>query len=116
MTKLALLSRNRVSRRQKRINDPEQTPRSGLQVGELRRLLMIFFFIWTWNEFYLPVVLLGDSSSQTIPIALATLRGQHAIEQTTITAGSFLSLLPTVIFFLIFQRTLSNGVTAGAIK
>ena len=38
MTKLALLSRNRVSRRQKRINDPEQTPRSGLQVGELRRL------------------------------------------------------------------------------
>ena len=30
--------------------------------------------------------------------------------------GSFLSLLPTVIFFLIFQRTLSNGVTAGAIK
>ena len=48
--------------------------------------------------------------------ALATLRGQHAIEQTTITAGSFLSLLPTVIFFLIFQRTLSNGVTAGAIK
>ncbi|HQD22795.1 MAG TPA: carbohydrate ABC transporter permease, partial [Arachnia sp.] len=74
------------------------------------------FFIWTWNEFYLPVVLLGDSSSQTIPIALATLRGQHAIEQTTITAGSFLSLLPTVIFFLIFQRTLSNGVTAGAIK
>ncbi len=79
-------------------------------------VLAVFFFIWTWNEFYLPVVLLGDSSSQTIPIALATLRGQHSIEQTTITAGSFLSLLPTVIFFLIFQRTLSNGVTAGAIK
>lgn len=79
-------------------------------------VLAVFFFIWTWNEFYLPVVLLGDASSQTIPIALATLRGQHSIEQTTITAGSFLSLLPTVIFFLIFQRTLSNGVTAGAIK
>lgn len=79
-------------------------------------VLAVFFFIWTWNEFYLPVVLLGDSSSQTIPIALATLRGQHSIEQTVITAGSFLSLLPTVIFFLIFQRTLSNGVTAGAIK
>lgn len=79
-------------------------------------VLAVFFFVWTWNEFYLPIVLLGDASSQTIPIALATLRGQHAIEQTTITAGSFLSLLPTVIFFLIFQRTLSNGVTAGAIK
>ena len=59
---------------------------------------------------------LGDPPLQPIPIGLATPRGQHAIEPTTTTAGSFLSLLPTVIFFLIFQRTLSNGVTAGAIK
>lgn len=38
MTKLAILSRNRVSRRQKHISDPEQAPRLGLQVDELRRL------------------------------------------------------------------------------
>lgn len=79
-------------------------------------VLAVFFFIWTWNEFYLPVVLLGDPASQTVPIALSTLRGQHSIEQTVITAGSFLSLIPTVLFFLIFQRTLANGVTAGAVK
>jgi len=36
-----------------------------------------------------------------VPIALSTLRGQHTIEQTVITAGSFLSLIPTVLFFLI---------------
>ena len=35
---------------------------------------------------------------------------------TVVNAGSFLSLIPTILFFLIFQRTLSNGVTAGAVK
>ena len=79
-------------------------------------VLMVFFFIWTWNEFYIPVVLLNSQDSQTIPIALATLRGQHTVDMTVVNAGSFLSLLPTIIFFLIFQKNLSNGVTAGAVK
>jgi len=48
--------------------------------------------------------------------ALSTLRGQHNIDITVLNAGSMLSLLPTLVFFLVFQRTLSHGVTAGAIK
>ncbi|MEV8084947.1 carbohydrate ABC transporter permease [Pseudarthrobacter oxydans] len=79
-------------------------------------VLVVFFFIWTWNEFYIPVVLLADQSSQTIPIALATLRGQHNIDITVLNAGSLLSLLPTLVFFLLFQRTLVRGVAAGAVK
>ncbi|WP_432938105.1 carbohydrate ABC transporter permease [Kribbella sp. CA-253562] len=79
-------------------------------------VLLVFFFIWTWNEFYIPVVLLSDQSSQTVPIALSTLRGQHSIDITVLNAGSLLSLLPTLVFFLIFQRTLNRGVTAGAVK
>ncbi|MBE1876640.1 carbohydrate ABC transporter permease [Myceligenerans pegani] len=79
-------------------------------------VLVVFFFIWTWNEFYIPLVLLADPASQTVPIALSTLRGQHSIDITVVNAGSLLSLIPTVIFFVLFQRTLSRGVTAGAIK
>jgi raffinose/stachyose/melibiose transport system permease protein len=79
-------------------------------------VLVVFFFIWTWNEFYIPLVLLSDPASQTVPIALSTLRGQHSLDITVINAGSLLSLVPTVIFFVLFQRTLSRGVTAGAIK
>jgi raffinose/stachyose/melibiose transport system permease protein len=68
------------------------------------------------DEFYIPVVLLSDQSAQTVPIALATLRGQHSIDITVLNAGWLLSLLPTLIFFVIFQRTLTHGVTAGSIK
>lgn len=79
-------------------------------------VLVVFFFIWTWNEFYIPLILLNDPAAQTVPIALSTLRGQHSIDITVLNAGSLLSLLPTLVFFLIFQRTLSRGVTAGAVK
>jgi raffinose/stachyose/melibiose transport system permease protein len=79
-------------------------------------VLLVFFFIWTWNEFFIPLVMLTDPSVQTIPIALTTLRGQNTINITELNAGSLLSLLPTLIFFLIFQRTLTRGVAAGAVK
>jgi raffinose/stachyose/melibiose transport system permease protein len=79
-------------------------------------VLLVFFFIWTWNEFFIPFVMLTDPSVQTIPIALATMKGQNTTNITELNAGSLLSLLPTFIFFLVFQRTLTRGVAAGAVK
>ncbi|KQQ03487.1 ABC transporter permease [Rathayibacter sp. Leaf185] len=79
-------------------------------------VLVIFFFIWTWNEFYIPTVMLTDASVQTVPIALSTIRGELSTDITELNAGSLLSLLPTLIFFLLFQRTLTRGITAGAVK
>jgi raffinose/stachyose/melibiose transport system permease protein len=38
------------------------------------------------------------------------------MDATTTNAGALISLLPTVVFFLIFQRTLTRGVTVGAVK
>jgi len=54
--------------------------------------------------------------SQTIPIALAALKGQNTLDVTQLAAASLLSLLPTLVFFFLFQRTLTRGVTAGAVK
>jgi len=79
-------------------------------------VLLIFFFIWTWNEFFIPLVMLIDNATQTIPVALASLQGDRLMDAPTINAGSLISLLPAVIFFLVFQRTLTRGITAGAVK
>jgi raffinose/stachyose/melibiose transport system permease protein len=79
-------------------------------------VLMIFFFIWTWNEFFIPLVMLTTPDSQTVPIALASLQGDRMLDVPTLNAGALVSLVPTLIFFLIFQRTLTRGVTAGAVK
>ena len=79
-------------------------------------VLLVFFFVWTWNEFLIPMVMLVGPNSQTLPIALANLKGQNTLDVTQMAAASLLSLLPTLIFFLLFQRTLARGVTAGAVK
>ncbi len=75
-------------------------------------VLFVFFFIWTWNEFFLPLILLITSSNQTVPIAIATLQGQHNMDVTTTAASALLGLLPCILFFLLFQRTLTRGITA----
>ncbi len=79
-------------------------------------VLMVFFFIWTWNEFFIPLVMLTSPDSQTVPIALASLQGDRMLDVPTLNAGALISLVPTLVFFLIFQRTLVRGVAVGAVK
>lgn len=79
-------------------------------------VILIFFFIWTWNEFLIPLTFLVSNSNQTVPVAIATLQGDRLMDVTTTSASALLGLIPTLIFFLIFQRTLTRGITAGAVK
>ncbi len=80
------------------------------------KVLFTFFFIWTWNEFFLPLIMLISDLRQTVPIAISTLQGQHNMDATTASASALLGVLPCIIFFAIFQRTLTRGITAGSIK
>ncbi|MBX6384056.1 MAG: carbohydrate ABC transporter permease [Microbispora sp.] len=79
-------------------------------------VLLIFFFIWTWNEFFLPMVFLISNDNQTVPVALGVLQGEKMMDATTSSASALLGIVPAVAFFLIFQRTLTRGITVGAIK
>lgn len=79
-------------------------------------VLMVFFFIWTWNEFLLPIAFLNSPDSLTVPLVLEQLNGERQTDTTTLIAGTLISIIPTIIFFLIFQRTLTRGITAGAVK
>ena len=79
-------------------------------------VLFTFFFIWTWNEFFLPLVFLISNANQTVPVALGVLQGDKMMDATTTSASALLGILPAVLFFLVFQRTLTRGVMAGAVK
>jgi raffinose/stachyose/melibiose transport system permease protein len=79
-------------------------------------VLFVFFFIWTWNEFFLPLVLLISNDTQTVPVALGVLQGQRLMDATMTSASALLGVIPAIAFFLIFQRTLTRGITAGAVK
>jgi raffinose/stachyose/melibiose transport system permease protein len=79
-------------------------------------VLFVFFFIWTWNEFFLPMILLISNDTQTVPVALGVLQGQRMMDATMTSASALLGVIPAIAFFLIFQRTLTRGITAGAVK
>lgn len=79
-------------------------------------VLFTFFFIWTWNEFFLPLIFLISNDNQTVPVALGVLQGQRLMDATTTSASALLGIVPAVLFFLIFQRTLTRGVMSGAVK
>jgi raffinose/stachyose/melibiose transport system permease protein len=79
-------------------------------------VLFTFFFIWTWNEFFLPLILLVSDARQTVPIAISVVQGQHNVDATMAAASALLGFIPCILFFFLFQRTLTRGVTAGSVK
>ncbi|MEV5883848.1 carbohydrate ABC transporter permease [Streptomyces sp. NPDC052020] len=79
-------------------------------------VMCVFFFVWSWNEFLYPLVLLISNDNQTVPLGLSAMQGQYTSNPTALSAAALLGVIPMVVFFLIFQRSLTRGVTAGAVK
>lgn len=79
-------------------------------------VLLVFFFIWTWNEFLLPLVMLVSNDNQTVSVALGVLQGQRLMDATMTNAAALLGVLPAIAFFLVFNRTLTRGIAVGAVK
>lgn len=78
--------------------------------------LLVFSFLWTWNQFFLPAVMLTKNSARTLPIGLGQFLGAFTYEMQLLAAGTFITATPVVIIYLIFQRQFVRGITAGALK
>ena len=53
-------------------------------------VLLIFFFIWTWNEFLIPLTFLVSNDTQTVPVAISVLQGDRLMDVTTTSASALL--------------------------
>jgi cellobiose transport system permease protein len=80
-------------------------------------VLGMFVFLFAWNDFLWPLVVLGgDQSSHTIQIALRQMNQTYYAEHSMVLAGTFMSLIPLLIVFVIFSRQMIAGVMEGAVK
>jgi len=79
-------------------------------------VLVIFTFMWRWNDFAWPLVVLTDQSKFTLPLGLNLLRGDVNPEWGNIMAMALVSLLPMLIIFLGFQRQLIQGIASTGLK
>jgi multiple sugar transport system permease protein len=78
--------------------------------------LGIVTFLATWNDFVWPLVILTDESRYTLPVALASLVGEHSPDIELMMAGSVLTVLPVLLLFLALQRYYIQGIMLGGIK
>jgi len=77
----------------------------------------VFAFITTWNEYIFARVLLNDQSKQTVTVWLSYFLGtSRHTDWGALMAASTLTAIPVVIFFLIVQRRIAFGLTAGAVR
>jgi len=76
----------------------------------------IFGFIQAWNEYIIAYVLLASPENQTLTVWLASFTTNHGPEWGPLMAAATLTGLPVVAFFLVLQRWLAGGLTAGAVK
>ena len=76
----------------------------------------LMFFIWTWNEFMLPLVVNVDPRYHTLPVGLMYFQDRWTANIPLIAAGATIIFLPIIAVFLLFQRQLIEGITQGAVK
>ena len=78
--------------------------------------LGILLFLWTWNQFLLPLVLVDDPDKRTMAGALGAFQGQYIDTLPLLFAAALIVMLPTIIIYVIFQRQFIGALLQGALK
>ncbi len=76
----------------------------------------VFIGIGAWNEFLFALMLTTGQGSRTWPVGLQLMVGEFQLPWGVLAAGGILSILPVMLLFAIVQRTMVQGLTAGAVK
>jgi arabinogalactan oligomer / maltooligosaccharide transport system permease protein len=76
----------------------------------------LFSFMTAWNEFILAATFLDDEMKYTLPVGLRDMVGEFGAEWGNFAASSILVAIPVVVMFMMFQKFLVSGLTAGGVK
>ena len=79
-------------------------------------VLLVFVFIWSWNDFFMSLIFLISNKIQTMPLAMVIFQGQHMITITMKSATALITSIPCIVFFVIFQRTITRGIVSAGVK
>jgi ABC-type glycerol-3-phosphate transport system permease component len=79
-------------------------------------VLSVITFLRSWNELLWPSVVLRSEENFTLPVGIAALDGFTQVQYGMIMAGSFLSVLPIIVLFVLGGKNLLDNLTVGAVK
>lgn len=78
--------------------------------------LIVFQFIWTWNQFLMPLVFVQSDDLRPVSLGTMFFFGRFSADRGLIAAGVTISMLPMLVLYLLLQRRFIEGITAGALK
>jgi multiple sugar transport system permease protein len=76
----------------------------------------VFSFIFSWNEYLFPLVLINNEDAKTLPLGVAGFMGHLYVEWGPLLASAVVSTIPILILFTFLQRFLIKGLMSGAVK
>jgi raffinose/stachyose/melibiose transport system permease protein len=76
----------------------------------------ILSFMWTWNDFLMPLILLSKPEQQTLQLAQYVFQGQFTTQYNLAFASYLLVILPILIVYIFCQKWIISGVVTGAVK
>lgn len=78
--------------------------------------LVIFYFMWNWNDFLWPLVVLSSPQKFTLPLGLTVFNSEFGNDYGATMAAASLAIVPVLIVFFIFQRHIVEGVALTGLK
>lgn len=76
----------------------------------------VLAIVSSWNQFLLPLVMLSDAENWTLPLGVTNFSTQYTTDTARILAYTTLALIPALAFYLVAERQLVGGLTAGSVK
>lgn len=85
-------------------------------MGPALSALAILQFLWNWDDFLWPFLMLNRADKYTLPLVLRAFQGQYFSDYGPILAGAAVSVLPVLVMYIIFQRRFVEGITMTGIR
>ena len=76
----------------------------------------IFQFLWVWEDYLWPYLMIDDDKLQVLAVGLTTFNGRYATDFGGLFAATTLSIVPVLTVYLIFQRRFIAGAASAAVK
>jgi len=78
--------------------------------------LAIVTFLWTWNDFLWPLIVITSTNQSTVQLGLAQFQGAHQTNWTLLMAGNVMALAPMLLVFIIGQRWFVQSLASTGLK
>lgn len=78
--------------------------------------VIILDTLWIWNDFLLPMLMLTDNENATLVLSMNRFFGKYNADWDMVLAGIILTSIPVVVFYMLLQKHIIKGISAGSVK